>query len=243
MVKETRITVALMTYNGEKYIKEQIQSILKNLTAEDEILISDDGSADKTIEILEEFQKQDNRIRILQGPHQGIKKNVEYALKNCTGNYIFLSDQDDVWAEDKVAKVMQIFEQEQCHLVIHDAQVIREKDKDKIEMESFFEFRNAGAGVYKNIIKNSYIGCCMAFKAELLPQILPIPDDIEMHDQWIGIINDKINGDSYFLKEPLILYRRHEENGSSMQHYGIRKMLKNRLKFCYRFSQRCLRRS
>jgi len=241
MVEKIRISVALMTYNGEKYIKEQIESILKNLTVEDEVIISDDGSVDRTLEILEEFQKQDNRIHILQGPQQGIKKNVEYTLQNCSGEYIFLSDQDDIWAEDKVAKVMQIFKQEQCHLVIHDAQVIRAKDKSKIEMESFFDFRNAGAGIWKNIIKNSYIGCCMAFNAELLTQILPIPNNIEMHDQWIGIINDKINGDSYFLKEPLMLYRRHEENNSSMQHYGIGRMIKNRVKFCYRFLQRCLR--
>lgn len=238
MVRKKRVSVAMITYNGKEYLKEQIDSILRNLTDTDEMIISDDGSTDGTWEMLEEYQKQDTRISVIKGPRQGVKQNVQNALEHCSGEYIFLADQDDVWTNDKVQKVMEIFEKEQCSLVIHDAQVVCTTQPVQIEMKSFFAFRNAGAGVWKNIIKNSYIGCCMAFKAELLSVVLPIPNDIEMHDQWIGILNDKCYQTSYFLREPLLLYRRHGDNHSAMKHYKIPKMIRNRIVFCWRFLQR-----
>lgn len=238
MVDTGKISVAVTTYNGETYLKEQIDSILENLREQDELIISDDGSKDATQEIIGEYLKKDHRIRLVEGPHQGIKKNVEHAIKQCTGEYIFLSDQDDIWKKDKVKTVMEIFEREHCNLVIHDAEVIEADNQEKILMSSFMEFRDARAGVWKNILKNSYIGCCMAFKAELKEVILPIPQDIEMHDQWIGILNDFCHKDSCFLKKPLILYRRHGNNNSGMTHYGIGKMIRNRVVFCIRFLQR-----
>ena len=103
----------------------------------------------------------------------------------------------------------------------------------QILMESFFAFRRAKAGVLKNIIKNSYIGCCMAFRRELLSTILPIPEGIEMHDQWIGILGDYHAGKSCFLSEPLLLYRRHEDNNSAMSHYGMVRMIRNRMVFVF----------
>ena len=100
-----RVSVAMAAYNGLPYIREQVTSILKNLTAEDELVISDDGSTDKTPEFLAEIAKEDARVRVVQGPGSGIKKNFENALKHCRGNYIFLADQDDIWADDKVETV------------------------------------------------------------------------------------------------------------------------------------------
>lgn len=238
MVEPGKISVALTTYNGETYLKEQLDSILANLRKQDELIISDDGSKDATPEILREYMEKDKRIRLVEGPHQGIKKNVEYAIGQCTGEYIFLSDQDDIWMPDKVKRVMEVFEREHCNLVIHDAKVIQAENREKIIMPSFMEFRSAKAGVWKNLLKNSYIGCCMAFKAEFKETVLPIPQDIEMHDQWIGILNDWCNKDSCFLREPLILYRRHGHNNSAMTHYGIGKMIRNRVVFCIRFLQR-----
>lgn len=233
MVEQGKISVVVASYNGEKYIKEQIDSILNNLRKNDELIISDDGSTDRTIELIRKYE--DSRIRLVKGPGNGIKKNIEYAIGLCSGEYIFLADQDDIWMADKVEKVMKVFEREKCHLVLHDAKVIKAEQKEEVLMPSFMEFRNAKAGVLKNIIKNSYIGCCMAFHADLKEVILPIPNDIEMHDQWIGILNDLRYKDSVFLKEPLIYYRRHGENQSQMTHYGIGKMIRNRVVFCIRF--------
>ena len=105
-----KISVAMASYNGEKYIKEQIRSILENLDEHAELVISDDGSTDETVAIVKEMARNDKRVKLIFGPGKGIKKNFEYAIANCTGEYIFLSDQDDIWAKNKVKVVMQTFE-------------------------------------------------------------------------------------------------------------------------------------
>ncbi|MCI8327591.1 MAG: glycosyltransferase family 2 protein [Lachnospiraceae bacterium] len=238
MVETDRISVVVVTYNGEAYLTEQLTSILENLREQDEVIVSDDGSKDKTLEIIQNYTELDCRVRFVEGPHQGVKKNVEYALRQCNGEYIFLADQDDIWMPDKIKEVMEVFEKENCHLVIHDARVIQGRERDDFVLPSFMEFRSAKAGIWKNIIKNSYIGCCMAFRASLKERVIPIPPDIEMHDQWIGILNDYYYGDSVFLKKPLILYRRHGENSSEMTRYGMGRMIRNRIVFCIRFLQK-----
>lgn len=238
MVETGKISVAVTTYNGETYLREQLDSILENLREQDELIISDDGSKDATLNIIGEYLQKDQRVHLVKGPRQGIKKNVENAIRQCSGEYIFLADQDDIWMPHKVKRVMEVFEREHCNLIIHDAKVILADNPREVFMPSFMEFRNAGAGVWKNMVKNSYIGCCMAFHGELKKIILPVPEDIEMHDQWIGILNDWYFGDSVFLKEPLILYRRHGQNNSQMTHYGLRKMIRNRMVFACRFWQR-----
>lgn len=231
VTQEIRVSVAMVTYNGERYIREQISSVMSQLQEQDELVISDDGSVDDTIAIIKEYRKADARIRLLKGPGQGIKKNVGYAIRHTRGRYIFLSDQDDIWMEHKVEKVLEAFEQQHAMVVIHDARVFGGENPEQIVTESFFRYRRSGSGVWKNMLKNSYIGCCMAFRRELKGIILPIPEKIEMHDQWIGILGDYTAGKSFFLQEPLLLYRRHGDNNSSMKHYGFGKMLRNRLWF------------
>lgn len=235
-----RVSVAMVSYNGEKYLKEQIESVLQQLGEEDELVISDDGSADRTIEMIREYQKDDSRIRLLKGPGRGIKKNVEHVLKHTRGAYIFLADQDDIWMPDKVEQVLKTFQEKNVMVVIHDAKVFEGEERERIVMDSFFAFRGSGAGVFKNMIKNSYIGCCMAFRRELLEVVIPIPSQIEMHDQWIGILGDYIAGKSCFLPKALLFYRRHGDNNSSMKHYGIGKMLRNRICFFGYFFVRIL---
>ncbi|MBO5165472.1 MAG: glycosyltransferase [Lachnospiraceae bacterium] len=234
-----RISVAMTTYNGASFIKEQMDSICFQLTADDEIIVSDDGSTDETLQILKSYQNGTVPVRIIEGPKAGIKKNVENALMHCSGQYIFLADQDDIWFADKVNCVLECFADEKINLVIHDAVVFSE-DTNKPVMDSFFAFRNAKAGILKNIWKNSYIGCCMAFRATLLKQALPIPSNIEMHDQWLGILNDFYYKKSYFLNKPLLYYRRHSDNNSAMVPYSTGKRLKNRLIFIGQFLRRIL---
>ena len=176
--KYIRVSVAMASYNGAEYIKEQINSILDNLSKDDELIISDDGSTDKTIQFIQEYEKKDTRIRCIQGPKNGIKKNFENAISHCQGEYIFLSDQDDIWRKDKVSLVLKAFEEQGCSLVMHDAQVVNAKDMSVI-MPSFFAYRKSKAGAFANIWKNSYMGCCMAFKSEIKKYILPIPKEIQ----------------------------------------------------------------
>ena len=163
---------------------------------------------------------------------------VEHVLRHTRGSYIFLADQDDIWAPDKVDQVLRAFQEKNAMVVIHDAKVFEGEKPEGIVMDSFFAFRGSGAGVIKNIIKNSYIGCCMAFRRDLLEVILPVPAQIEMHDQWIGILGDYFAGKSCFLPDVLLLYRRHGANNSSMEHYGLGRMLRNRLVFLWCFGRR-----
>lgn len=227
-----RISVAMVTYQGEKYIREQLDSILACLSNEDEIVISDDGSKDRTRAIIEEYKSTDKRIRLIDGPGKGVKANVENALRSCEGEYIFLADQDDIWMPDKVNLVMQELKKPKVGLVVHDAIVMDGECKEVI-LESFYSLKGSGAGVLKNIWRNTYIGCCMAFKRQLLEKALPIPSYIEMHDQWIGVLNDKFQYGTVFLPEKLLKYRRHGNNASGMSHYGIPRMIKNRVCFVW----------
>lgn len=219
------ISVAMATYNGEKYIEEQVRSILANLESFDEVIVSDDGSTDNTRDIIKGIN--DKRIVVIDGPQKGVISNFENAIRNCGGRYIFLSDQDDVWEADKVEKVLKAFENGNPPVVVHDCVVV-DGNKEVLE-ESFFKFRNSGPGALKNIYKNTYVGCCMAFNAALKDAILPIPTDIEMHDQWIGIIGDKL-GTNVFIEDKLIKFRRHGDNSSDcFNHHSTKKMIINRL--------------
>lgn len=223
------ISVCMATYNGEKYLRQQIDSILKNISSKDELVISDDGSKDNTLGIVKRYMKEDPRISLVFGPKKGFVKNFENAIKHSKGEYIFLSDQDDIWLDNKVSEVMKCFETTGATLVVHDCQIIDEHSK--IIASSFFKLRNSGPGVMHNLIKNSYIGCCMAFKRELVNVALPIPPRIHWHDEWLGLINDKIFNKTFFLPQVLFSYRRHGDNVSSMHHSSIINMINARCIF------------
>lgn len=222
-MNKKRVSVAMAVYNGEKYLEEQIDSILTNMSVNDELIISDDGSIDDSISIITKYK--DNRIKLIKGPQLGIKQNFANSIKNSSGEYIFLSDQDDVWKRNKIDKVLEIFASTKCTCVLHNAEIVNENLSSW--NETFFAFRNTKLGYFRNILKNSYIGCCMAFKASLKSLILPIPNNIEMHDQWIGLISEKI-GKNELIDECLIKYRRHHENFSEMTHHKLSVMLRNR---------------
>lgn len=234
-----RISVAMVTYQGRNYIKEQLDSILVCLGEEDEIVISDDGSKDGTLDILRQYEKEDTRIRLLDGPRKGVKANVENALWACQGEYIFLADQDDIWMPEKVALVMAELTKPHVGLVVHDA-VVMDGACENIVLDSFYSLKGSGAGVLKNIWRNTYIGCCMAFKRQLLKIALPIPTYIEMHDQWIGVLNDQYSYGTVFLPDKLLKYRRHGNNASGLSHYGVPRMIKNRICFVWAFIKRLL---
>lgn len=224
------ISAAVVTYNGEKYIKEQLESILLNLKDGDEVVVSDDGSSDRTLSILQDYAGRDPRIRITKGPGQGVIANVEHALMECRGDYIFLADQDDVWMPDKAASVLAVFREQGAMLVMHDAKVMDAECKEVV-MPSFFAYRNSKKGAAANLIKNRYMGCCMAFRREALSEVLPIPKEIQMHDQWIGIVCDLKFHRTSLLPRQLIYYRRHEVNVSDFSHNSVGVMIKNRLIF------------
>lgn len=203
-----KISICIATYNGEKYIKEQLMSILHQIGVNDEVIISDDSSGDDTVAIIKSIQ--DDRIYLYE--NQKFKSptfNFENALKYATGDYIYLSDQDDIWYDGKVDKIQKLFLK--YDLVLSDACIIN--FNNKIINKSFFKLNNSKKGFLQNLYKNSYIGCAMAFNRVILEKSMPFPKDIPMHDWWIGL-NAELYGKVYFLNEQLIGYRRHDSNAS-----------------------------
>jgi glycosyltransferase involved in cell wall biosynthesis len=205
------ISVCIATYNGEKYIKEQIKSILDQLSDNDEIVISDDGSVDKTIEIINNFY--DKRIKIVFNElERGYTNNFENAINIARGDFIFLSDQDDVWMNNKVLVTIRLLKQ--FDLVVSDALFVNENLEDL--KCTFFSIRGGTNGFYMNLYKSQYLGACLAFKKEILVKLLPFPQKKELcpHDLWISLVSE-----FYFktavINMPLIKYRRHGNNVST----------------------------
>lgn len=202
------ISVAIAAYNGEKYLPAQLDSILPQLGEGDEIIVSDDAPGGETQRLVSDYEKKDKRVRYFEGPGKGLIKNFEHALGLCRGDIIFLCDQDDVWLPDKAAVVKSALEGG-ATLVLHDAY---ETDGElNIINSSFFSARSSRSGFLRNIIKNSYMGCCMAFERRLLDFALPFPDGLPMHDQWLGLTAEKC-GHVELIREPLIYHRLHGGN-------------------------------
>lgn len=200
------ISVVLAAYNGGEYIRAQLESVLCQLGEQDEVIISDDNPKGSTAPVIRDYIENDSRIKYIHGPGKGVIKNFENAVRNASGDYIFFCDQDDIWLDGKVNAVMKEFEKGAL-VVMHDAKVVN--NDLEVMQESFFSSHGSGTGYFKNILKNTYIGCCMAFSAKLKPYVLPFPDKIPMHDQWIGLMGEKA-GKVSLINEPYLLYRRHE---------------------------------
>ncbi|EOT48048.1 MULTISPECIES: glycosyltransferase family 2 protein [Enterococcus] len=205
------ISVCLAAYNGERYITQQIDSILIQLGEQDELIVSDDGSTDTTCVLVQAYQ--DPRIKLIKGPQEGVIRNVEHLLSHACGELIFLADQDDIWKENKIERMRAIFSQHpDIDVVVSDLTIVDEQEQ--ILYPSYFHYRKVKAGFYRNILKNSFIGAGMAMRKSLLDQALPFPKNIPMHDMWLGLV---ARNRVYFLSEPLVYYRRHEQNASEIQ--------------------------
>lgn len=203
------ISVCIATYNGERFIREQIDSILRQLSSEDEIIVSDDGSTDNTISIINSID--DKRIRVIEGPRkQSPTSNFECALKASKGDYIFMSDQDDVWKPNKVKICMEWLQRYDC--VVSDAEVT-DSSLNPLYPSLYAIMQVRQGRIYNTIWKNGYTGCCMAFRRNVLEASLPFPKDIPMHDIWIGnVAAYKYN--VMFIPDTLIYFRRHEDTTS-----------------------------
>ncbi len=215
-----RISIALATYNGEKYIFEQLNSILPQLGPEDEIIVSDDGSSDNTLELIAGVCSV--KIMVFNNPEKGVISNVENAISHTSGDIIFLCDQDDVWLPNKISIIKKRFSESRANLVVSDAYIVDE-NLNVLE-DSFYKLMNSGGGFIKNFVKNTFPGCCMAFRKELKDIILPFPDNIPMHDSWIGLLAE-LKGEVLFIPERLVYYRRHGDNATVLKRDSLKQSL------------------
>jgi glycosyltransferase involved in cell wall biosynthesis len=205
-------SVCMATFNGSPFIKQQILSILKQINADDELIISDDSSTDDTVAIVNSIP--DERIKLFTSNlfHDPIK-NFQNALRQSSGQVIFLSDQDDVWIDGKYLEMLDLIEQ--YDLVVSDSIIVDQHLK--VLHPSFFKYFHSGQGLIKNMIKSSYYGSCMVFRSRVLEEALPFPDTKEIgHDLWIGLVAEMI-GRVYFYSKPLLLYRRHSNTFTPME--------------------------
>ena len=208
------------THNGSKFIKKQIESILLQLQREDELIISDDGSTDDTISIIESLN--DNRIKVIHFDgiyptekrytivNHKISYNFLNALNFATGDIIFFSDQDDIWKKDKVQISLKWLEH--YDLVVSNFSII--DDEDNITLERFYQKMPAVRKYFIAALNPHMTGCAMAFKKEVLKYAIPFPEELSCgHDNWIGLCANKF-GKITFIDEPLFLHRVHSSNNS-----------------------------
>ena len=220
-----QIDILLTTYNGEKYLKEQIDSILNQTYTNFRLLISDDCSKDSTIKILKEYEQKDNRIKVfLQEKNLGYVKNFEFLLTKVENEIYALSDQDDVWNNDKVEKTYKKLKEEDADLVFTDLEIVNEKLKTINSSFNDYMFLSRKIKKYYKDYRLQYLyncitGCTLMSKKKYLEKIIPIPMDSKyvIHDTWIGLIV-ALNGKIAYLDEATIKYRQHGNNQVGSNH-------------------------
>lgn len=204
----------MATYNGEKYIRTQLESILNQLSPGDELIIVDDNSKDHTVDIIEGYNA--DCIKIFKNDRNlGHVKSFERALTLAQHDYICFSDQDDEWIEGRLNKLYNTIESQKVLLVSSNYEVNYQVSSDA----AFLRLKESDSKKYlKNITniflgKAPYYGCTMMIHKKFKNTILPIPPYIEAHDLWMALAANVI-GSNYHLESDTLRYRIHDNNTS-----------------------------
>jgi len=214
------ISIVLATYNGEKYIKEQLESIINQSFKDFEILILDDKSEDNTLEIIKDYENKYNFIRVIQNKKRvGVIKNFEKGISLTNGDFIALSDQDDIWEKDKLLVQYNAIKKYKIPAMVHsDLSIINEKG-EKI-CNSFFKKKGYFFPKKKSvdilISRSGVMGNTIMFNKQLKSLILPFYKEIPMHDYYIGVIAE-LYGKRITLNQKLVRYRIHSSNIGNKQ--------------------------
>lgn len=199
----TRVSVAVATYNGERHLQQQLESFLAQTVLPDEVVIYDDSSTDRTVEVARQFSaRAPFEVKIFVGDRVGFGQNFGRALAETSGDIVFMSDQDDEWDPIKVERVLMV----DAALVVHDL-MLCQADLTPIGQSMSQRLKAFGLPIEQHIK-----GCCTAVRRELLEVALPIPAGLG-HDTFLHELA-AARGERVFLDEPLIRYRLHESNTS-----------------------------
>lgn len=213
-----KIDILMATYNGENYLKEQIDSILNQTHQDFRLLISDDCSQDGTRQILKEYVEKDNRVVVfLQTKNLGVVKNFEYLMEKVENEYFMFSDQDDIWQNDKIKRSIEQIIKTNSDLVYSDLEVVNQ-DLDVL-YQSYWKLKGFEKKVkkyndFKSLYLNNFVtGCTMLVKSKWLEKILPLPHKSKyiLHDYWTALVVSKF-GKMTYLDQPLVKYRQHFGN-------------------------------
>jgi glycosyltransferase involved in cell wall biosynthesis len=203
-------SVVMATYNGARYLPEQLASLAAQERLPDELVITDDGSSDDTAKIVESFaQSASFPVRFHPNAQRlGVRDNFQRALSLAQGDILLLCDQDDLWFPSKIRRLAEILEQETATLLVMNDKIITDEALRPSDATMLSNLRNYGASASLFVA-----GCCSAFRRSWLDVALPIPDGIAYHDVWIiGLAHDL--GAVRLCEEPLQYYRRHGTNVS-----------------------------
>jgi glycosyltransferase involved in cell wall biosynthesis len=217
-----KVSIALCTYNGAKFLPAQLESFLKQTRLPDELIACDDDSGDASAEILRKFAATAPfHVQIfVNEKRKGSTKNFEKAISLCTGEIIFLSDQDDIWAPEKIAETAAVFEKDKnIGMVFSDAEIVGENLQPTgrtLWSYTFPEEKRAAArkGSLFDILvsQNIVTGATLVFRSSFREKFTPIPDDVPnlIHDNWIALTIAATEARIEFLEKPLVKYRQHD---------------------------------
>ena len=204
----------MATYNGEKYLAKQLDSIINQSYKNWNLMIRDDNSNDRTLQILEKYEKMDKRIRVLHDNKRnlGIVKNFEELLKNSTSEFIMFSDQDDIWLENKLEVYLKTIEKVRLkNVLIHSDAILFSEDKTNILKETFISKKAIRKGL-ENVFFNYFVqGATILISKEIKNFILPFPKEVYLHDRYIHLMSE-LFFERIFIKGSLIYYRQHSNN-------------------------------
>lgn len=224
-----KLSVCMATYNGAEFVVRQLDTVLKQLGPDDEVIVVDDRSKDNTVQLIKDTYG--SRVQVtVNDQNVGAIKSFEKAISLAQGDILFLCDQDDLWEDEKVKTVLKAFEEQGAELVLHDAYVVDGKLDIIHPSWNDYNHNNINQGIVGNILKNAYTGAFMAFKREIVPLILPFPASIEMHDQWIALVCMMKKKQVVFINRPLMKYVRHGGNVTGMKKRSLTAQLKGRLR-------------
>lgn len=227
-MSEVRASVAMAVYNGERYITEQVDSILERMGPDDELVISYDRSTDATRQIIDAYAEADSRVRVVDNHNPGVQNNFTNAVMNCRGKYIFLSDQDDIWIGDKINVVVDTFEKTGADLVVHDG-YMADGQLNPLPGTMFDRYGRYN-GPIRNIIKCTFWGCCMAFRSGVRDWVCPFPSEGKVgHDLWLGV-QVGFRGKIVRVEECLMMHRLHGDNVTTEKRRALPVIIKHRAK-------------
>jgi glycosyltransferase involved in cell wall biosynthesis len=210
------VSIVMATYNGQNYLRQQIQSILDQSYSNFELIVVDDGSEDETLSILKEFANRDDRIHFYPAVnHLGFVANFERGLMFVKGSFIALSDQDDIFRKDKIQIMVDTLKNSAFDMVISDLKLIDEHGV--LISDSMWRAQNRSSSdnyTFKRIVHSNFAtGCAMMFKKRLLKIAIPFPSNCLAHDWWLALTALSSNAGGVFLiNETLTSYRQHSMN-------------------------------
>lgn len=209
----TPYQVVICTYNGERYIAEQLRSVLRQTPPPIEVIVSDDGSTDSTLEVAESLARETPiPITIIKGPGKGVVYNFCHALKHTQAPYVFLADQDDIWLDNKAELFCaHMNANSKPHLIFSDAWVWEPKENKRTSFWKADKLTPEYAEDPKRLaFQNTIQGASMCVNQALI-KLLEANSNIVMHDWWAGLIASSI-GEVSIIRQPTMLYRQHSAN-------------------------------